>query len=133
MAERLKPAVVSLDSVTPYEKDEAPTKVKVARLVTRERCGGNLLVGHCWMDPGDKTNVWSVHDEDDTTPDEHWYGPLEETYYVLTGKLRLTWDEGEFELGPDDAVYLAAGWRYQLENIGDDQARLIYGLYPSPE
>jgi mannose-6-phosphate isomerase-like protein (cupin superfamily) len=131
--ERVPPKVVPLDSVPPIPKTEAPTRVRIARLVTNRRCGANLLVGVAWLDPGDKTNVWSTEAEDTTAPGEHWYGPLEETYFVLRGRLRLTWTGGVLEFGANDAVYLAPGWRYQLENVGDEQAMLVYGFHPSPE
>jgi len=64
---------------------------------------------------------------------DHWYGPVHETYFVIRGRLRLTWDEGVLELGPDDSVYLAPGWAYQLENVGDEPAFFTYGMTPTPE
>ena len=39
---RPRPRVVPLDSVPAIPADEAPTKVRIARLVTREGCGSNL-------------------------------------------------------------------------------------------
>jgi mannose-6-phosphate isomerase-like protein (cupin superfamily) len=131
--ERVSPAVVPLESVPAVPKEQAPTKVRIARLVTNKRCGANLLLGVAWLDPGDKTNIWSTEERDTTLPGEHWYGPLEETYFVLRGRLRLTWTNGVLEFGANDAVYLAPGWRYQLENVGDEQAMLIYSFHPTPE
>lgn len=131
--ERPRPTVVPLESVPPVPKEEAPTKVRIARLVTKKRCGSNLLVGVAWLDPGDKTNIWSTEEEEGSAPAEHWYGALEETYFVLRGRMRLTWTDGALEIGPNDAVYLPAGWRYQLENIGDEEACLVYSFSPTPE
>jgi mannose-6-phosphate isomerase-like protein (cupin superfamily) len=130
--DRPPPQVVALSSVPVIPADEAPTKVRIARLVTRERSGSNLLLGACWMDPGEETNVWSFEDEDRTADGDKYYGPVDETYFVLRGHLRLTWDEGELEIGPDDAVYLAPGWRYRLKNVGDEPAFFVYGMAPSP-
>lgn len=130
--ERPRPQVVPLESVPIIPAEEAPTKVRIARLVTRERCGSDLLLGACWMDPGETTNVWSFEDEDRTAAGDKYYGPVDETYFVLSGRLRLTWDEGELEIGPNDAVYLAPGWRYRLENVGDEAAFFVYGMAPSP-
>jgi len=129
---RVRPQVVPLASVPPVPKEQAPTKVRIARLITRRRCGSNLVVGVAWLDPGDKTNHWSTEETDDSKAD-HFYGPVEETYFVLQGRLRLTWNEGTLEFGANDAVYLAAGWRYQLENIGTERATLVYSFAPSPE
>ena len=130
--EKPRPTVVPLDSVPVIPADEAPTKVRIARLVTRERCGSNLLLGACWMDPGEQTNVWSFEPDDRTAPGDKYYGPVDETYFVVRGRLRLSWDEGVLEIGPNDAVYLAPGWRYRLENVGDEPAFFVYGMAPSP-
>ncbi len=130
--EKPRPAVVPLESVRVIPADEAPTKVRIARLITRERCGSNLLLGACWMDPGEETNVWSFEPEDTTDPGDKHYGPVDETYFVIRGRLRLTWDGGELDIGPDDGVYLAPGWRYHLKNVGDEPAFFVYGMAPSP-
>ncbi len=115
--DRPEPRVVPMDSVLPIPKEAAPTKVKIARLVTRERCGSNLLLGVCWMDPGDETNVWSFEDTDTTGSGDHYYGPRDETYFVIRRQLELTWDKGVLRVGPHDAVFLAPGWRYKLRNV----------------
>jgi mannose-6-phosphate isomerase-like protein (cupin superfamily) len=130
--ERRRPQIVPLDSVPVIPADEAPTKVRIARLVTREGSGSNLLLGACWMDPGERTNAWSFEEEDRTGAGDKWYGPVDETYFVVGGRLRLTWDEGELEFGADDAVYLAPGWTYTLENVSDEAAFFLYSMAPSP-
>lgn len=126
------PEVIPLSAVPVIPADEAPTKVRIARLVTRERYGSNLLLGACWMDPGEETNVWSFTDEDGTAEGDTWYGPVDETYFVVHGRLRLTWDEGELDIGPEDAVYLAPGWSYKLRNVGDEPAFFVYSMAPAP-
>lgn len=130
--EKPRPAVVPLDWVSVIPADEAPTKVRIARLVPRERCGSNLLLGACWMDPGKETNTWSFKPEDTTGEGDKYYGEVDETYFVVRGRLRLTWDEGALDIGSDDAVYLAPGWRYDLKNVGDEPAFFVYGMAPSP-
>ena len=131
--DRPRPQVVPLASVPPVPAEEAPTRVRIARLVTRDRCGSNLLLGAAWMDPGEETNTWSSHDEDHTPQGDHWYGPVDETYYVIRGRLVLRYDEGELALGPDDAVYLPPGWHYHLRNDGDEPAFFVYSMTPTPE
>ncbi|MGH2594418.1 MAG: hypothetical protein ACRDH7_00440 [Actinomycetota bacterium] len=130
---RPEPKVVPLDSVPPVSREAAPTKVRIARLVTNERCGTDLLMGVCWMEPGDATNWWSTEDTDSTAEGEHFYGPLTEAYFVLKGRLRLSWSKGALEFGANDAVSLPKGWRYQLECIGDEPAFLVYSFTPPPE
>jgi mannose-6-phosphate isomerase-like protein (cupin superfamily) len=124
---------VPLRTVPPIPAEEAVTRVRIARLITRARCGSNLLLGACWMDPGERTNTWSSREVDDVGPGDHWYGPVDETYFVVRGRLRLTWDEGVLDLEPDDAVYLAPGWVYRLENVGDEPAFFVYSMTPTPE
>ena len=133
MAEKPRPMVVPLASVPPVSAEQAVTKVRIARLITRKRCGSELLLGASWMDPGEVTNTWSSRETNDMGEGDHWYGPVEETYFVISGRLRLTWDEGVLDFGADDAVYLAPGWTYRLENVGDEPAFFVYSMTPTPE
>lgn len=80
-----RPMVVSMDSIPVVPADQAVTRVRIARLITKSRCGSNLLLGVCWMDPGEKTNTWSSRDENDMGADDHWYGPVDETYFMIRG------------------------------------------------
>jgi mannose-6-phosphate isomerase-like protein (cupin superfamily) len=130
--DRPRPAVIPLKSVPVIPAAEAPTRVRIGRIVTKTEHGSNLLLGAAWMDPGERTNTWSFTDADSTDEGDHWYGPVDETYFVVRGRLRLTWDEGELEIGPDDGVYLAPGWEYRLENVGDEPAFFIYSMSPAP-
>ena len=82
------------------------------------------------MDPDEETNWWSSRGEGDAA--DHRYGPVEETYFVIRGRLKLTWDEGEIEMSEMDSVYLAPGWRYRLSNIGDEPAFFVYNMTPAP-
>ena len=133
MTDRPKPMVIPLEDVPVIPAAQAVTKVRIARIVTRKRCGSNLLLGASWLDPGEETNRWSSRDDDDVAEGDHWYGPVDETYFIIRGRLRLTWDEGHFDVGPDDSVYLAPGWTYHLKNIGDEPAFFVYGMTPTPE
>jgi mannose-6-phosphate isomerase-like protein (cupin superfamily) len=133
MTDRPKPMVIPLEDVPVIPAAQAVTKVRIARIVTRKRCGSNLLLGASWLDPGEETNWWSSRDDDDVAEGDHWYGPVDETYFIIRGRLRLTWDEGHFDVGPDDSVYLAPGWTYHLRNIGDEPAFFVYGMTPTPE
>ena len=131
--DRPRPVVIPLHSVPVTPAQRAPTNVRIARLVTRQRCGSNLLMGVSWMAPGERTNTWSFEDSDRMAEGDHYYGPgVDETYFVLRGRLRLTWDEGELEAGPNDAVYLARGWTYRLASIGDETAFFVYSMSPAP-
>ena len=133
MADKRIPTLVNMNSVATIPAEEAPTKVRIRRLVTRKAHGSNLLLGICFMDPGDETNVWSFKEQDSTGTDDMYYGPVDETYFVFRGNLELKWDEGTLELGPGDAVYLAPGYNYHLKNVGTEPAFFTYNMAPSPE
>lgn len=128
-----KPAKIHFDDIPWTSAAEAPTKVKVRRLINRRRHGAELMLGVCEMEPGEESSLFSSAETDDTGPGEHWYGPIEETYYCLRGRLTLTWDEGEIEFGADDAVYLAPGWHYRLKNTGEETAFFVYNMHPAQE
>ncbi len=127
------PRVIPLADIPVTPAAEAVTKVRISRVITRERCGSNLLLGASWMDPGEQTNTWSSRAANDMAEGDHWYGAVDETYFIITGHLRLTWDEGVLELNPNDCVYLAPGWTYHLENVGTEPAFFVYSMTPSPE
>ncbi len=128
-----RPAHVKLNELTPLDANSAPTKVRIKRIITRAEHQSELTQGVCWMDPGEQTNRWSSREVFDPEEAEHWYGPVDETYYIIRGHLKLTWDEGVFDLGPDDTVYLAPGWTYHLENVGDEPAFFVYNMTPAQE
>ena len=132
MTERKIPVVVNMNSIPTIEAKEAPTKVRIRRLITKTSQGSDLLLGVCFMDPGEETNVWSFKQVDDTGADDKYYGTVDETYFVFRGKLLLKWDEGELEIGPGDAVYLAPGYSYHLKNVGIEPAFFTYSMAPSP-
>lgn len=132
-SEKVPPRVIAVDEIPRTPGDQAPTKVDIARIITRERCGSNLMLGVCWMEPGDETNLWSSRSDEDSTDVGHTYGEVDETYFIIRGKLELTWDNGKFTLGPNDCVYLAPGWRYHLKNIGNEPAFFTYSMTPAPE
>ena len=91
-----------------------------------------FLLSVCFMDPGDETKVWSFKKQDNSNPEDKYYGFLDETYFVFRGNLVLKWDEGQLELGPGDAVYLAPGYEYHFKNVGTEPAFFTYSMAPSP-
>jgi mannose-6-phosphate isomerase-like protein (cupin superfamily) len=125
--------VVPLADVPVIPAAEAVTRVRIARTITRARCGSELMQGVSWMDPGEQTNTWSSRAEDDMAEGDHWYGDVHETYFIIRGYLRLTWEGGVLELREHDSVYLAPGHTYHLENVGDEPAFFVYSMTPTQE
>lgn len=107
-----------------------------ARIVTPESTGSQrLFAGMFWNDPG-ATGGWSFRDDDPdagTSVDGLPHlGAHDEVYLCLSGRCRITWDEGEFEFGPNDVVYFAAGRTYRSEVIGDEPLQVFYVMAPAP-
>ncbi len=132
-----RPAKIHVDAIDWTPAAGAVTRVRIKRLITRARHGSELTQGVCVMDPGEATNLWSSAAEPDVGDGDpgadHWYGPVEETYFCIRGRLKLTWDQGEIAFGPLDSVYLAPGWHYRLENVGAEEAFFVYNMTPSQE
>ena len=128
-----KPKKISAEEMDYREAAGAVTKVPIKRLITRGKDGSELMLGVCSMQPGEESCLWSSNETKDTSEGEHWYGPVEETYFCIRGDFRLSWDEGEIDFGPMDAVYLAPGWHYRLRNIGTEEGFFVYNMYPSQE
>jgi mannose-6-phosphate isomerase-like protein (cupin superfamily) len=121
------PSVVSLNEVSPVRRNG---DYGVARLIDRERNGSELLMGLEWFEPGEITR-WSFEAVDRTDGREEFFGERHETYFVLRGRLRLSWDGGSVEFGVNDAVHIPPGNRYVLESLGPDTAELVYAITPS--
>jgi mannose-6-phosphate isomerase-like protein (cupin superfamily) len=116
-----KPTAVALDQVEVVPAGEAPTGTRIARLVTRAGTGSSVLVGVSWMDPGEASARWTVPPGAET----------EEVYYVIRGRIRVDWDDGQVEAGPDAAVYFPPGFSYQVTAVSPDPVFLAYTLYPT--
>jgi len=91
------------------------------------------MQGVSWMDPGEQTNTWSSRAADDTAEGDHWYGAVYETYFIIRGHLRLTWEGGALDVHENDSVYLAPGHTYHLENVGAEPAFFVYAMTPTQE
>ncbi|MEA2268201.1 MAG: hypothetical protein QOD55_685 [Solirubrobacteraceae bacterium] len=126
------PRVVALDAVPVTPAHSWPENLDVANMITRGQHGSEVLLGAAWMEPGQFANPWSFEDDDPEIEGTTHYGPTHETYFVLKGRIRLTWNGGELEAGPNDGVYLAPGFRYELSCIGDESAYFLWSMTPPP-
>lgn len=113
----------------------SPTS-RSARIVTPESTGSErLYAGMFWSQPG-SCGGWSFRDED---PDEGrtangipHLGAHDEVYLCLTGRVRVTWEDGSFEFGANDVVFFAAGRTYLTEVVGDEPVQVFYVMAPAP-
>lgn len=125
-----RPHVVALGAVPITPAHSWPENLDVANMITQGEHGSDLLLGAAWMEPGQVANPWSFEDDDPGIDGLTHYGPTHETYFVLQGRLRLSWNGGELEAGPNDAVYLAPGWRYELSCI--ERCFFLWSMTPAP-
>jgi len=56
----------------------------------------------------------------------HYHEQVEETFYLLGGRVTLSADEREVPLAPGDAVRLPAPERHDLRNDGAEPAKLVF-------
>jgi mannose-6-phosphate isomerase-like protein (cupin superfamily) len=119
-----EPVVVALQDVDVLAPDETPAGVRLARLITKGATGADLMLGACWMAPGEATSF----DLSEPGP-----GPLpaQEAYYVISGRVRVSFGDRRVEAGPQAAVWFPPGREYRVEAIGDDEVFLVYTVVPA--
>jgi mannose-6-phosphate isomerase-like protein (cupin superfamily) len=82
--------------------------------------GGKFRTGIAVMQPG-MGEVWHRHADD-----------VEETYYVLRGRGRISWKSdgmvSTIEFGSGDALYLPCGLENELKNIGSDELWIVFNI-----
>ncbi len=61
----------------------------------------------------------------------HHHHEMEEIYYILSGRGRMSVDDEECEVCAGDAVYVPRGHRHTLENTGSDPLRLLVVCGPA--
>lgn len=62
---------------------------------------------------------------------DHVHMDSEEVMYIISGRARLVIEgEGEWEIGPDTAIYSPLGKKHRLENIGDEPLKLVWVYGP---
>lgn len=123
----LQPLVVSMSDVEVVPKDGTALGMKLSRTVTHADHGANLMGGVSWMEPGETSNVWSTEE----TPAEgsgpaHHVGPIHELFFLISGRLNVEWSGGTLEMHANDTLFLPPGYRFRVENPGEETAFLFY-------
>jgi mannose-6-phosphate isomerase-like protein (cupin superfamily) len=114
--------VVNINEVEPVMPYFCVAKgFSVRRLITKRRAESDrLMLGICEIDPNCKGYEWSFKEND-------------EVYYIIKGRIRLQFNGKYIDAGEGDAVFLPAGWKYRLDNIGPERVMLVYVLTPPIE
>lgn len=115
------PAIVGVADVEEYKVGPDGDEGTIKRLIGRDQ-GSSVLLGTFRLDPGQRGSFELPHAN----------GMEEENYYLLAGRLRVSWGDGELIAEPGQAIYFPAGGGYEIETIGADAVELIWTAYPAP-
>jgi ethanolamine utilization protein EutQ (cupin superfamily) len=94
----------------------------IRRLVTHAEHGSSVLLGTFRLEPGQRGTFELPHAS----------GMEEETYYLLAGRLQVSWDGGRFVADPGHAIYFPPGGTYAIETLGSTAVELVWTGFPSP-
>jgi mannose-6-phosphate isomerase-like protein (cupin superfamily) len=117
------PAKVMPDAIR-MRTETADGGFRVGFVVDAQSHGSPLLLGLEWIRPGTELSSWEADAE------------THETYYVQQGRIRVSWqgdDAAEVEVGPGESFYFPPSRTYTVENVGEDEVFVIWGLTPSPQ
>jgi mannose-6-phosphate isomerase-like protein (cupin superfamily) len=119
------PAVVRLQDVDVLQPDQTPAGVRLARIITKGDTGSDMLLGACWLAPGEVTTF-------DLSDPGNGPLPAQEIYFVIRGRIRATYGDGAVEVGAEEAIWFAPGREYRVEGVGEEEAFLVYVVAPAP-
>ena len=62
---------------------------------------------------------------------DHVHTEQEEVMFLVSGRAKLVVEGmGEWEIGPDTAIFAPLGKKHRLENIGDEPFKLVWAYSP---
>ena len=122
-----KQRVVRTDEVMPFSPAGTDGKYKSRLLIDSEGAGSErLMLNHVTMAPGTSSGEAGSHPI-----------PYDETYYILRGQGRVDFGEGEesYVVAPGTAVFIAAGTKHKITNLGTDDLTFLtmWPLQPTEE
>jgi mannose-6-phosphate isomerase-like protein (cupin superfamily) len=91
--------------------------------IDRQSHNSPLRLGLDWIQPGAEEVSW------ETDAQTH------EVHYLQQGRVRIGWDGHDadyVELSAGEAFYFPPGRRYNLQNIGETEAVIVWSAAPSP-
>jgi hypothetical protein len=124
-----KPALIKAKDIPATVFPETPA-ARYCRIVSHHDHAENLLFGVYTLGPHEDAGWYG-----NGIPGLRGYGPADYVYFVLSGQLQVGWadtdgNEGALDAGPEEAVYLAPGYRYAARNVTDYPVRVIYCMTP---
>jgi ethanolamine utilization protein EutQ (cupin superfamily) len=116
------PLVVSVEDCTEVRVGPDGDEGTIKELITR-RDGSKVLLGTFRLDVGQRGEFDLPHER----------GHEEEIYYLLAGRLRVSWDGGEATASAGEAILFPQGRRYTITSEGSSAVELLWTAYPAPE
>ncbi len=116
-----KERVVRADEVMPFSPDRSEGKYESRLLIESEGAGSTrLTLVQATVRPGVGSGEAECHPV-----------PYDEAYYILRGQARVEFDDGKesYAVGPDTAVFIAAGTKHRIENAGTEDL-VFLGMSP---
>ncbi len=92
-------------------------------VIDRQSHNSPLRLGLDWIQQGAEEVSW------ETDAQTH------EVHYMQQGRVRIGWDghdSGDMELDAGEAFYSPPGRKYTLQNVGDEEAVIVWSVVPSP-
>lgn len=126
-----EPRVFTMAATPSLEGAASPVAIRLTRLVTKANSGSGLMMGVAEMKPGERSSRFSFAARDDAGPGEAWYGPIDETFFVVRGRLRIEWDGGAAEAGANEAIHCPPGRKYRMVNPGEEPSFIVYAIAPA--
>ncbi|MHB1295846.1 MAG: cupin domain-containing protein [Anaerolineae bacterium] len=121
-----KERVVKVDEIMGYSPKGLENSYISKLLIESDGVGSaRLMLTHSTLGVGKDLGEFGVHPE-----------PYDEIYYVLHGKGRMEFGDGDtYEVGPHTAVFIAAGTPHTMANIGDVDLEFlsIWPVLPAEE
>lgn len=129
--ERPEPRKTAMNEVPLLEGETSPVSIRLSRMITRATSGARVMFGVAQMHPGERSKMFSFLAHDDTSADEAYYGPVDEAFFVVRGRLRVEWDGGAVEAESNEAIHCPPGRKYRMVNPGSDEAFIVYAIAPA--
>jgi enoyl-CoA hydratase/carnithine racemase/mannose-6-phosphate isomerase-like protein (cupin superfamily) len=129
--EKPAPRKIGMNDVPLLEGETSPVSIRLSRMITRANTGAGVMMGVAQMHPGERSKVFSFLESGADGPDEKWYGPIDETFFVVRGQLRVEWDGGAVEAGPQEMIHCPPGRKYRMVNPGAEASFIVYAIAPA--
>lgn len=126
-----EPRVFTMAATVPLEGASSPVAIRLTRLITRANSGSGLMMGVAEMQPGERSRPFSFEPEKGADSDVAWYGPIDETFFVVRGRLRVEWEGAAVEAGPQEAIHCPPGRTYRMVNPGREPSFIVYAIAPA--